>query len=138
LRNLRRFKEMVKDYEFYPEAGSETMPLSGMPRKMEFNLPKEKEEIILKIRDAESYETLTVKAIVSKEIEDLPGADRLWIKDVTGVSRLWDEKPWGIKIIEVVEEEEAEIVPRANKKISLGRHKNIVQTLIAQKAKEGK
>ena len=125
---------MVKDYEFYPEAGSETMPLSGMPKKMEFNLPKENQEVILKIRDAESYETLTVKALVSKNSNDLPGSDRLWIKDVTGVNRLWDERPWAIKIIDVVEEEEEEITTKA-KRISLGRHKNIAQTLIAQKAK---
>jgi len=36
-----------------------------------------------------------------------------------------------------VEEEEEEITIKA-KRISLGRHKNIVQTLIAQKAKENK
>ena len=64
-------------------------------------------------------------------------SDRLWIKDVTGVNRLWDERPWAIKIIDVVEEEEEEITIKA-KRISLGRHKNIVQALIAQKAKENK
>jgi len=127
---------MVKDYEFYPEAGNETMPLSGMPKKMEFSLPKENEEVILKIRDSETYETITVKALVAREMGSLPDADRLWIKDVTGVNRLWFEKPWAIKIIEVLEEEEEEIRVTRPKKISLGRHKNIVSTLIAQKAKE--
>lgn len=120
----------MKDYEMYPETSGETQAFSGAPKDIAFRLPKEGPEVLVKIRDRETFETRVVKAIVSSKPEDLPGADRLWIKDVTGVKELAFEQPWAIKVIEDVEEEDVEVRKVKKQATGLGRSGSILKTLL--------
>lgn len=120
----------MKDYEMYPETSGETQAFSGAPKDVTFRLPKEGTETLIKIRDRETFETRAVRAIVSSKPEELPDADRLWIKDVTGVKELAFENPWAIKIIEEVEEEDAEVQVVKKRPVGLGRSGSILKTLL--------
>lgn len=120
----------MKEYEMYPETSGETQAYSGAPKDITFRLPQEGAETLVKIRDRETFETRVVKAIVSSKPEELPGADRLWIKDVTGVKELAFEHPWAIKVIEEVEEEDVEIRVVKKQAVGLGRSGSILKTLL--------
>jgi hypothetical protein len=58
---------------------------------------EEGKELQKEIRDAQTYERKTVKALFSASPEKLPDGEPLWIRG--GLGRLLDEKPWRIKII---------------------------------------
>lgn len=120
----------MKDYEMYPETSGKTQAYSGAPKDITFRMPKEGAEVLIKIRDRDTFETRVVRAIVSSRPEELPGGDRLWIKDVTGVKELAFEQPWAIKVIEEVEEEEAEVRAVKKKSVGLGRSGSILKTLL--------
>ena len=120
----------MKDYEMYPETSGETQAFSGAPKDVTFRLPKEGTETLVKIRDRETFETRVVKASVSSRPEELPGADRLWIKDVTGVKELAFDSPWAIKVLQEVEEEDVEVKAVKKQAIGLGRSGSILKTLL--------
>lgn len=58
---------------------------------------KDGQEMELTIRDLETYEAKTVKALVHSSKEKLPDGDTLWIRFSRGVPL---KEPWVIKIIE--------------------------------------
>ena len=126
----------MKDYEMYPETSGETQAFSGAPKDITFRLPKEGVEALIKIRDRETFETRVVRAIVSSKPEELPGADRLWIKDVTGVKELAFDHAWAIKVIEEVEEEDVEVQVVKKQPVGLGRSGSILKTLLERRSKE--
>lgn len=59
-------------------------------------------ELELEIRDCENYRTKVVKALVSPSEKELPQGEALWVRGNIGC--LVSEKPWRIKITEVLEE----------------------------------
>jgi hypothetical protein len=59
---------------------------------------QEGKEIELKLRDCETYEPKTVKAIVWGSSEKLPEGDALWVRLSRGQPAT--KEPWVIKIIE--------------------------------------
>lgn len=61
---------------------------------------EEGKELQKEIRDAQTYERKTVKALFSSSPEKLPDSETLWVRG--GLGQLLDEKPWGIKIISEV------------------------------------
>lgn len=94
-------------------------------------LPRENEEVQLKVLDMEIWEWLDVRAIVSRSSEEMLGADKLWLYDWWGGEDLVEEKPWAIKILEVLEEPAEEVKVAPKQEISLGRMKGrMLETLI--------
>lgn len=61
---------------------------------------EEGKELQKEIRDAQTYERKTVKALFSSSPEKLPDGETLWVRG--GLGQLLDEKPWTIKIISEV------------------------------------
>ncbi len=58
---------------------------------------KDGEEQVVNVRSTKTYETRTVKAILSSSLEKLPGGDTLWIRWQRGYKH---PKPWAIKVVE--------------------------------------
>ena len=100
-------------------------------------LPRENEEVHLKVLDMETWEWLDVRAIVSRSPEELPGADKLWLYDWWGGEDLVEEEPWAIKILEIQEEPAEEVKVAPKQEISLGRMKGrMLETLIRRQQGE--
>lgn len=100
-------------------------------------LPRENAEVQLKVLDMETWEWLDVKAIVSRSPQDLPGADKLWLYDWWGGEDLVEERPWAIKVLEVLEEPPEEVKLAPKREISLGRMKgHMLETLIKRQQEE--
>lgn len=100
-------------------------------------LPRENEEVHLKVLDMEIWEWLDVRAIVSRSSGDLPGADKLWLYDWWGGEDLVEERPWAIRILEVIEEPAEEVKVAPKQEISLGRMKGrMLETLIRRQQGE--
>ena len=58
---------------------------------------EEGKELQKEIRNAQTYERKTVKALFSSSPDKLPDGELLWVRGPLGP--LVDEKPWRIKII---------------------------------------
>jgi hypothetical protein len=100
-------------------------------------LPREKEEIQLKVLDMETWEWLDVKAIVSRSFQDMPGADKLWLYDWWGGEDLVEEEPWAIKILEVMEEPPEEVKVSPKKEVGLGRMRGSMLETLIRRQQEG-
>jgi hypothetical protein len=61
---------------------------------------EEGKELQKEIRDAKTYERMTVKALFSSSDDKLPDGDLLWVRGPLGP--LFNEKPWRIKIVSKV------------------------------------
>ena len=61
---------------------------------------EEGKELEKEIRDAQTYEIKTVKALFSSSPEKLPDSEDLWVRSLIG--HMLNEKPWKIKIISEV------------------------------------
>ena len=59
-------------------------------------------EFETEIRDISTCETRVVKAIVSGSAEDLPDGSSLWVRALVG--HLLDERPWRVRVTQVLEE----------------------------------
>ncbi len=64
---------------------------------------EEGKEMEMQIRDGQTCEVKVVKAFFSPSAERLPDGETLWCRALVG--HLLDEKPWRIKITQVVEEQ---------------------------------
>jgi hypothetical protein len=67
----------------------------------------EGKELILEVRDLETFVRMIVKAIVSKEADAIEGGSSLWLKDLN------DEivpKPGSIKILEELDDDEYQAI----------------------------
>ncbi len=56
----------------------------------------------LEIRDCDQYRAKIVNAVVAPPEEELPGSEDLWVRGLIGY--LITDKPWRIKISQVLEE----------------------------------
>jgi hypothetical protein len=63
---------------------------------------KEGQELEIEVRDAQTYIRKKVKAIVAHSADKLTDGENLWIRSPLGV--LLDERPWRIKINQVIKE----------------------------------
>ena len=67
--------------------------------ELEANEGKETE---VEIRDVQTYRSRAVKAIITRAAETPAAEETLWCRALVG--HLLDERPWRIKITEVIEE----------------------------------
>ncbi len=63
---------------------------------------EEGKEFETEIRDCQTAVTKLVKAIVASSEEKLPDGETLWVRALVG--HLLDERPWRVKITQVLEE----------------------------------
>ncbi len=56
----------------------------------------------IQIRNTEDYRTKIVKAIIASPQTELAGSEPLWMRALVG--HLLDQKPWKIKVTQVIEE----------------------------------
>ncbi len=63
---------------------------------------EEGKEFETEVRNCQTCQVKVVKAIVASSAEKLPDGEPLWVRALVG--HLLDEKPWKIKIIQVLEE----------------------------------
>lgn len=64
-------------------------------------------EIIIDVTDCSTWELKVVKARVTKSLESLPQAQRLWIRGRDRESKVLPE-PWAIQVLEELDEDEVE------------------------------
>ncbi len=63
-----------------------------------------KEEVEVEVTSKDDFIRHLVKARIAKSFDALPDAEPLWVRgDGTGLSM--NEEPWGIELIEEIEEE---------------------------------
>ena len=98
----------MNEYEYYFDSNDPTcVPL------------KSNEEIEIEIRNTQNLEAIKVKAIVASSPADLPDGDTLWMYSTKGR----EEKPWAIKILGKIEEEEEEVKRIPHAKVAAGKKK---------------
>ncbi len=114
----------MKEYETYLEKAKEY---------------KEREELILTIKDLETFEEFEVKAMIARSLEALPGGERLWVRYSDTIGTGQRKEPWVIKIIEKIEEKEEEFKPPTKKRMGLGERRGfMLESMIAEKEKRDK
>ena len=64
-------------------------------------------ELILEVKDYDDFVRMVVKAKVAKSLDALPGAKPLWVRDYAE-DIVKHTEPWGIQIIEELDEDEVE------------------------------
>jgi len=59
-------------------------------------------ELLLEVRDLETFERKIVRAVLKKSYDPSSGMDKLWIKDAIENR---EPEPWGIKILEELDQD---------------------------------
>lgn len=90
------------------------------------------EEMEFSVRDKESFEEFNVRAIVGDKEEE--GWDRLWVEfgGMLGIART----PYYIKILEVKEEPEVELVVKVDKTRLAQRRGGMIRSLLEKENEE--
>ncbi len=77
------------------------------------------QEIELLLQDPESMVPFKARVIISPKPEELPGAEKLWLRTTKGRF----PEPWAVKIVERIEEEESEVRVLPKRRLSLAERK---------------
>lgn len=123
---MRAMRPRVKESEVKHEVSGVTV-VQG--------LPPEGSEVIVEIKEPETKGSFKARAIFSSKPEDFPEGDRVWFTRAPG-GRL--PQPWGVKIIEKIEEEEErEVKPLSRRRLSLGEKKGrLLEELLKEREKK--
>lgn len=133
--------ELFVDVEFVDRRGMrgsmETGQREIQPLKLEELQGKadNKEEAVIELRDPATLESFKARVVIASKLEDLPGADTLWLIRTSGRF----SEPWAVKIIERIQEEEPEVTALPRRRLSLAERKgSILSELLKQREEKMK
>lgn len=94
------------------------------------------QETEVELRDPSTSENFRAKVIFASNPGDLPGSDKLWLVCTKGKLR---NEPWVVKILERIEDEEADVQLLARRRPSLTeRRGKILEELLKEREKKEK
>lgn len=88
------------------------------------------QEVVIRLRDPDTFEVTQAKAVVRSSFEEYPEADRLFYLSAT---KGREREPVPIEVIEFVEEEQEEVKVLPKQKLTLGQRRG---TMLADMIKE--
>jgi len=89
------------------------------------------DEFLAELRDPSTLESFKARIQIASNPDDLDGSDELWPIRTSG---RFTDAPWGLKIVERVEDEEEEVVALPRRKLSLAERKGtILSDLLKQR-----
>ncbi|MBI2875812.1 MAG: hypothetical protein HYY20_02900 [Candidatus Tectomicrobia bacterium] len=97
--------------------------------------PPEGEPVELQVRDADTFEEKRIRAILSRNAEQLPGGDLLWLYGRAGHKpEERPDNPWRIQVLgEILPDEEIVVEIKPAPKESLGRRGDLIRSLIRER-----
>lgn len=132
----------MAEYEIFVDVGRETdqMAFAASPAMegrqirivtVKDLVSKANQETEVELRDPLTVENFKARVIFSPHIEDLPGADTLWLVSIRGKIQ---ESPWAVRILERIDEEETEVTPLPRRRLSLDeRRGKILEELLRER-----